>query len=217
MHFFVQQIAKFCFFIIFFYFYFFMEDPFKYFVWLYLLQRLMFDGLKSQFFIWKKKKRLHRVTEGCFLYIVQYSTVQYCTILYYIVQYNTAKYSTVQYCSVQHNNTMYLENFQFRWCRGSKLHSGYSEGTHALEQWAGNRGTRSSWSRSCCHDAVYPGRLPRESPPTPPRRTRGGRRRLSLIPRPVGWRLHSRKAYPATAQLPSWCGCLPVLQQRRWS
>jgi len=102
MHFFVQQIAKFCFFIIFFYFYFFMEDPFKYFVWLCLLKRLMFDGLKSQFFIWKKKKRLHRVTEGCFLYmvpnnIVIYSTVLYNTVLYCIMQYSTVQYSIVVY------------------------------------------------------------------------------------------------------------------------
>jgi len=103
MHFFVQQIAKFCFFIIFFYFLFFMEDPFKYFVWLCLLQRLMFDGLKSQFFIWKEKKEITSSNRGMFslcgtkqYFNIQYSTVQYCTVLYYIVQYSTVQYNTVQ-------------------------------------------------------------------------------------------------------------------------
>jgi len=84
-----------------------MEDPFKYFVWLCLLQRLMFDGLKSQFFIWKKKKEITSSNRGMFsLYgtkqycNIQYSTVQYCTVLYYVVQYSTVQYSKVQYSTV---------------------------------------------------------------------------------------------------------------------
>jgi len=61
MHFFVQLIAKFySFYNFFFIFKFFMEDPFKYFVWLRLLKGLMFDGLKSQFLYLKESKRLQQ-------------------------------------------------------------------------------------------------------------------------------------------------------------
>jgi len=87
-----------------------MEDPFKYFVWLYLLQRLMFDGLKSQFFIWKKKKEITSGKRGMFsLYgtkqIVIYSTVLYNTVLYCTILYSTVQYSTIQYSIVVYSTT----------------------------------------------------------------------------------------------------------------
>jgi len=105
----------------------------------------------------------------------------------------------------------------FRWCTRSKQRSGYSEGTRALEQWVGNRGRGSSWSRSCCRGAAYRGRRPRASPPVLPQHTRAERRKLSWSPQQAGSKWHSHRVSPATWPPPSWCGRRQVLQRRSWS
>jgi len=104
-----------------------------------------------------------------------------------------------------------------RWCTRSKQRSGYSEGTRALEQWVGNRGRGSSWSRSCCRGAAYQDRRPHGSPQALPQHTRAERQRPSWSPQQAGLKWRSHKVSLATWRPPSWCGSRQALQRRSWS